>query len=45
MFDSWIFWSVIVALIVLCPPRWDPAIRWKESGYNWKKFKEIYGRK
>ena len=34
----------ICAGLVICPTRYDPAIRFKEAGYNWKRFKEIYGK-
>jgi hypothetical protein len=30
--------------LIICPNRYDPAIRFKEAGYNWKRFKEIYGK-
>ena len=30
--------------LVICPNRYDPAIRFKEAGYNLKRFKEIYGK-
>ena len=38
---------VLIAIctgLVICPTRYDPAIRFKEAGYNWKRFKEIYGK-
>lgn len=38
------FLFAICAGLVICPTRYDPAIRFKESGYDWKRFKEIYGK-
>jgi hypothetical protein len=29
--------GVIAVVIVLLPPKWDPAIRWKERLEGWKK--------
>jgi hypothetical protein len=30
--------------LVFCPARYEPAIRFKEAGYKWSRFKEIYGK-
>lgn len=33
---GWALWSIIVVLVIL-PPRYDPAIRWKERNERRKK--------
>jgi len=38
------FILAICAGLVICPTRYDPAIRFKEANYSLKRFKEIYGK-
>jgi len=40
---QWLLIAICVGLVI-CPTRYDPAIRFKEANYNWKRFKEIYGK-
>jgi len=34
----------LCVILVICPPKYDPAIRFKEANYNFKRFLEIYGK-
>lgn len=34
----------ICVILIICPVRYDPVIKFKEADYNFKRFLEIWGK-